>query len=818
MQNSPPTEYFPGINFNFSFYTSGKDFVTKEYVDNNFLKAVGYAYSRAISTSFNGIIYAFGGIETTFIKASGDISANTFTGSGAGLTSLNASNISGGTLGVDVGGTGQNVLPFNRILVGNGNDPIITSANLTYESNILSAPKFAGSGSELTNLNASCVTDGTLEVARGGTGANNFTADRLLFGNGINPITNSGNLTWLSTSNILSVSGDINITGTYKKNNNAIVSSQWVTSGTTIEYNGGSVGIGTSAFDYKLNVNGTTQTTKLTTTNLGIGITNPTIPLHIYNSSNSRILLDTTTTGTASIEFRRGTGFDIQQDFRFINDTDSTLKLQYENNQQAYADSVAQLMWVLPNVTSGLLSVKMWKNTEFVGNVGIGTLPSTTATTKLNITGDAEINGNIGVGKTPNSTYKIDVNGSINATSILINGTNITGSKWTTGTPSTNIYYNSGNVGIGNTNPGTYKLNVTGSINASADISSNTLYATTNITSQANAFINNVLGFSTLYNGSGANFACNKIDLWGYPSSRQYGFGISGGTLDYFTNSNHRWYTGTVAGGVNSGFGNQRMTLDVNGNLNVGSINTGYVVGTSYILSYDACYARSSYDTKIASNSGGMYLEMGDIGNNNYLRLGAFGGVTAINSGAARPIFFRCNGYTWQFQNNGLSHNAYNNTVWNIESDQRIKENIKKANLKTCFNNVKNINLYRFNYIDGFKEATKYDKNQLGFIAQQVQQHFPKSVLRRKSRIEDKREVPDLSSVNIDQINFTLFGAVKQLIKVVEKQSRRIKKLEEMLGIIDDDIVDDDADESYIKIECDEVDINTIEPSEPEGV
>ncbi len=39
-----------------------------------------------------------------------------------------------------------------------------------------------------------------------------------------------------------------------------------------------------------------------------------------------------------------------------------------------------------------------------------------------------------------------------------------------------------------------------------------------------------------------------------------------------------------------------------------------------------------------------------------------------------------------------------------------------------------------------------------------------------------------------------------------------------MLGIIDDDIVDDDADEPYIKIECDEVDIDTIEPSEPEGV
>ena len=72
--------------------------------------------------------------------------------------------------------------------------------------------------------------------------------------------------------------------------------------------------------------------------------------------------------------------------------------------------------------------------------------------------------------------------------------------------------------------------------------------------------------------------------------------------------------------------------------------------------------------------------------------------------------------------------------------------------------------------------------------------------------------------MNIDQLNFTLFGAVKQLIKVVENQSKRIKKLEEMLGIVDDDEVENDTDEPYVKIECDEVDIDTIEPSEPEGV
>ena len=154
-----------------------------------------------------------------------------------------------------------------------------------------------------------------------------------------------------------------------------------------------------------------------------------------------------------------------------------------------------------------------------------------------------------------------------------------------------------------------------------------------------------------------------------------------------------------------------------------------------------------------------------------------------------------------------------------ISSDQRIKENIKKANNKICYDNVKCINVYRYNYIDGFGKATQPDKTQLGFISQQVSQYFPKSVSRNKTIIDDKQEIPDLSEVNVSQVNFTLFGAVKQLIRVVENQSKRIKKLEELLNIIDDDEVEDDADEPYTRINCeDEVDIDTIQPSEPTEV
>ena len=170
MQSLAPSEFFEGIKFNYSFYTTGETKVTLEYVNNNFLKCTGYAYSRAISTSFNGIIYALGGIETTDITASGTVTANLFSGSGAELSNLNASNISNGTLTVSHGGTGLSNLAYGQVLIGNNTDPIVQTSNLIWDisnnnlgigknpaskldvNGTISATLFSGSGASLTGL------------------------------------------------------------------------------------------------------------------------------------------------------------------------------------------------------------------------------------------------------------------------------------------------------------------------------------------------------------------------------------------------------------------------------------------------------------------------------------------------------------------------------------------------------------------------------------------------------------------------------------------------------------------------------------------
>jgi hypothetical protein len=71
-------------------------------------------------------------IETTEITSTGTISANLFQGSGKELTNLNASNISDGTLAVSRGGTGLSTLASGQLLIGNDTGNIVQTSNLIF--------------------------------------------------------------------------------------------------------------------------------------------------------------------------------------------------------------------------------------------------------------------------------------------------------------------------------------------------------------------------------------------------------------------------------------------------------------------------------------------------------------------------------------------------------------------------------------------------------------------------------------------------------------------------------------------------------------
>ena len=124
----------------------------------------------------------------------------------------------------------------------------------------------------------------------------------------------------------------------------------------------------------------------------------------------------------------------------------------------------------------------------------------------------------------------------------------------------------------------------------------------------------------------------------------------------------------------------------------------------------------------------------------------------------------------------------FNNSLnWTQTSDRRIKENIEIASYDKCYENVDKLELKRFNYIKEFKTGNQ-DTNQLGFIAQEIKDIFPKSVF-TNSYNSDELNIPDMHSIDMGQINYTLFGTVKKLMEINYDEEMRLKRLEDLLNI-----------------------------------
>jgi hypothetical protein len=504
------------------------------------------------------------------------------------------------------------------------------------------------------------------------------------------------------------------------------------------------------------------------------------------------------------------------------------------------------------------------------GNVGIGTVTNTTGV-KFDVRGIIESNAGIGAGNSfyfkgvANSDLCRVISNGDHATGTIANDTVLRSTRKLflqsgIGAPGI-VIDTSNNVGIGTTTP-TSKLHIptpdVATPFALLDFRNNGnfgIYATSaSVASRGNTLdflardynlngtiaTRNVLSLRPDGNvGIGISNAIYKCHI-----KCSYGSEASGLHLDADDgNDNPNKYSLTIwpyviAGGQVgwrfrtqnfSGGTHTPLTLLNNGSVYVaGSLSVGANIDSgSYIIStYGEVYARRGFDTLLYADGGQMSINFGNISSGStptYLKIGAYGGHTFMESNQNRNIFLRIwsgifngNLKVWEFNQNGYAYNPFNSTNWTSASDQRIKENIVKADLKTCYDNVKNINLYRFNYIDSFQTASP-DKNKLGYIAQEVKRHFPKATARKKERLTDKREVPDLLTIDVEQINLTLYGAVKQLIKIVEKQDKRIKTLESLLNIEDNNDVQDDAGEAYERIyDEEECNIDDIEPTEPE--
>jgi hypothetical protein len=119
----------------------------------------------------------------------------------------------------------------------------------------------------------------------------------------------------------------------------------------------------------------------------------------------------------------------------------------------------------------------------------------------------------------------------------------------------------------------------------------------------------------------------------------------------------------------------------------------------------------------------------------------------------------------------GAAYQDNLNNYWNNFSDENIKENIERADLDICYDNVKSIPLNRFSYKNGIAPPGS-DRMRLGWIAQEVQPVFPKAVT-----VGNKEGFGECLSLNVDQLNAALYGAVQKLIEKVEILEAKVKEL-----------------------------------------
>jgi hypothetical protein len=176
---------------------------------------------------------------------------------------------------------------------------------------------------------------------------------RFLSGNvgiGVEPTTGPGG------QYRLNVAGDVNIQGIGNKyyiNNLPVVSSQWATVGTTIEYNGGSVGIGTAAFSYKLNVNGSINATSILVNGGGID----------YNTLNNKpiILIPSTT----NLQLASGYNFLVGGNVGIGTTASSTARLNILGDTQIFSPVITPTIPAVLSITPAPTSTYTPTNTLY---------------------------------------------------------------------------------------------------------------------------------------------------------------------------------------------------------------------------------------------------------------------------------------------------------------------------------------------------------------------------------------------------------------------------------------------------------------------
>jgi hypothetical protein len=173
-------------------------------------------------------------------------------------------------------------------------------------------------------------------------------------------------------------------------------------------------------------------------------------------------------------------------------------------------------------------------------------------------------------------------------------------------------------------------------------------------------------------------------------------------------------------------------------------------IDSSGRISHSSLYTKFNYNNSLLSQNNAMTVNTvnGNVG---------LGGITP----------------TFQLHLSTDSAAKPTSSTWSVSSDERLKEDIVPANLEICYNNFKNTNLVKYKWKDS-------NKQQLGWIAQQVETIFPKAIT-----TTNYKNIEDCKFLNNDQINATMYGALQYLINEIEQDSEKINLITNSLNDIE---------------------------------
>jgi hypothetical protein len=341
-----------------------------------------------------------------------------------------------------------------------------------------------------------------------------------------------------------------------------------------------------------------------------------------------------------------------------------------------------------------------------------------------------DASGNVGIG-TSSPSYKLDVTGSIRATTQVLgpNGSAATPSISSSGETNAGLFFGddgvgshmaistagvervrfdrSGNVGIGTSSP-----------SSRFEVANNTSNAEVRISTAQNAY-------SSLYLNA---WSLDRAQLRAEAGNPGAGSGTGSGILSFWTAGNPTM--------------TERMRIDSSGNVLVGATS---VIGSGKVsVAFDQ-----------GSNTGVA------IKNTSATNTGAF--LNFLNStGGGQGAVYQASSVL---------------TVFATTSDYRLKDNLQT--LSSALDKV--------NALKPYKGTWKHDNSLfIGFIAHELQEQFPDVVIGEKDAVNEdgtpKYQMVDASSASIIA---TLTAAIQELKTIIDTQQTLIEALTERLTALE---------------------------------